>query len=466
MSRRDAGSLLTRLLGASRIILAIDSRVLMFACVVGALSGVLATGYYYALQAMLGTSERVQHHVPVYLLMGGAGILVGLSYLLGEPGETDAVVDNIHVHNGRLDTKANLPLVPCSLLSIAAGGSAGPEAPMVYLTGSVGTWLHRWLKLPEAYVRTLTLTGMGVGFATLFGAPVGSAIFALEIPHKRGMEYYEATVPAIIGCLLGYAVFTALTHHGIGPIWHFPAYACRSWTDLLVAACVGVACGLSARPYVWLIHAIKGLFGRITAPMFVKAALGGLVLGLVAWKLPATRFWGEEQLQTALLDSSPALTMLLLLAGAKMLTVAVTLASGWRGGIIIPCFFIGACLGKAASIVFPGIDPTLAMLAGMAAVNVSVMKVPLATVLVVSSMSGVPAIAPIAAAAFAAFAATGGVEFLHTKRDRADVLSELVATTQPAVVAVGVQAAAALEGNGAAGNAPVSPGSGGGFPRR
>ena len=153
--------------------------------------------------------------------------------------------------------------------------------------------------------------------------------------------------------------------------------------------------------------------------MWIKAALGGAILGLVAWKLPATRFWGEEQIQTSLLDASPTLQLLLVLAVAKMFTIAVTLAAGWRGGIIIPCFFIGACLGKALSLVVPGLDPTLAMLAGMAAVNTSVMKVPLGTVLVVAAMSGISAVPPIAAAAFGAFVVTGGVEFLETKRARA-----------------------------------------------
>jgi H+/Cl- antiporter ClcA len=362
--------------------------------------------------------EQVGHHVPVYLVMCGAGALVGLTYKLGKPGETDAVVDNIHVANGRIDVKANLPLVPCSLVSIAAGGSAGPEAPMVYLTGSVGTLLHKWLKLPEKYVRTLTFTGMAVGFATLFGAPVGSAIFALEIPHKRGMEYFEATVPAILGCLVGYSVFAGLTHHGIGPVWSFPPYVFRSWMDLIIAAGLGVACGLCAKPYVQFIHTAKVAFERLRVPMVVKGALGGLILGLIAWKLPATRFWGEEEITTTLLHASPTIQLLLLIAVAKMATVAITLAAGWRGGIIIPCFFIGACLGRAVAMAIPGIDPTLAMMAGMAAVNVAVMKVPLATVLVVASMTGRAAIPVIAAAAFAAFVTTGGIEFLSTKRDR------------------------------------------------
>lgn len=402
-----------------RIVLALDARLLAMTCVVGALAGLLAVAYFYALAGALTVSEHLGIKVPVYMLMPAAGILIGLCYRLGWPGETDAVVDNIHVSHGRLDTRANLPLIPVSLLSISAGGSAGPEAPMVYLTGSVGTWLQRWLKLPEQHVRTLTLTGMGVGFATLFGAPIGSALFALEIPHKRGLEYYEATIPSMIGCLVGYGVFAGLTHHGLGAAWSFPAYQFSSWRDLLVALAIGLGCGLSSFPFIAIIRGVKKLFNAVTAPMPIKAAVGGLLLGLVAWKLPATRFWGEEQLQRFILDARPALTFLLVVAAAKMVTIAITLAAGWRGGIIIPCFLIGACLGKAASLVVPGVDPTLAMLCGMTAINVAVMKVPLATVLVVTTMSGVNALAPVAVASFAAFVISGGVNFIEAKRERA-----------------------------------------------
>jgi H+/Cl- antiporter ClcA len=293
---------------------------------------------------------------------------------------------------------------------------------MVYLTGSVGTWLHRRFKLPERYVRTLTFTGMGVGFATLFGAPVGSAIFALEIPHKRGMEYFEATIPAVLGCLAGYGVFAGITGQAIASTWHFPGYSFHHVSDLAFAAGVGVVCGGAALPYALAIKGFKAFIERSRAPVWLAATVGGLILGLIAWRLPATRFWGEEQLQKFVLDAAPAFGLLLVFAAAKMLTVAITLAAGWRGGIIIPCFFIGACLGKALSMIIPGLDPTLAMLCGMAAVNVAIMKVPLATVLVVAAMSGVAAIPPITAAAFTAFVVSGGIDVLTTKRERTDLL--------------------------------------------
>ena len=403
-----------------RFTLGLEPGLLALACLVGALAGVIASGYAFALREMLRLSGQLGEFVPVYVVMSGAGLFVAASYLLGHPGETDAVVDNIHVKNGRIDTRANLPLVPCSLVSIAAGGSAGPEAPMVYLTGSVGTWLHARFHLPERYVRTLTFTGMGVGFATLFGAPVGSAIFALEIPHKRGMEYFEATIPAVLGCLVGYGVFAAITGQAIAATWRFPGYSFHHVSDLALAAGVGVVCGGAALPYALAIKGCKAAIERSRAPVWLTATVGGLILGIIAWRLPATRFWGEEQLQKFVLDAAPAFGLLLVFACAKMLTVAITLAAGWRGGIIIPCFFIGACLGKALSMIVPGLDPTLAMLCGMAAVNVAIMKVPLASVLVVAAMSGVAAIPPITAAAFTAFVVSGGIDVLTTKRERAD----------------------------------------------
>ncbi|MBL8976244.1 MAG: chloride channel protein [Myxococcales bacterium] len=404
---------------AQRMPLALDARLLGLVALAGALAGLLATGYWFALELALHGVARLDAQVPVYVLMPAAGLLVGLCYhLLGKPGETDAVVDNIHVANGRIDTRANVPLLPISLLSIAAGGSAGPEAPMVYLTGSVGSWLQRWLPLREAELRTLTFTGMAVGFATLFGAPIGAAIFALEIPHRRGLEYYEATVPVIIGCLVGHTLFAALTGAGLGPVWRFAPYVFTRWQDLAIAAGLGIAIGLATMPFVVGLKRLRRLFDRVRVPMAVKATLGGAILGLVAWWLPPTRSWGELQLQGGVIDASLGARALLLLGVAKMLTVAVTLASGWRGGIIIPCFFIGACLGQAAALVVPGVDPTLAMLVGMAAVNVAVMKVPLATVLVVTAMSGVAAMPAIAAASFASFVVSGGVNFLEAKRER------------------------------------------------
>jgi len=62
-------------------------------------------------------------------------------------------------------------------------------------------------------------------FPQLFGAPLGGAVFALEILHHQHIvEYYEALLPAIVSSCFSYLVFAGITKLGIAPTWHFPQY--------------------------------------------------------------------------------------------------------------------------------------------------------------------------------------------------------------------------------------------------
>src|SRR5207253_9280844 len=104
-----------------------------------------------------------------------------------------------------------------SRLCVGAGGGLGPEAPLVQTTGSLGTYIASRFRLGRDDTRVLTITGMAAGFTALFGAPLGAAVFALEILHRRGLEYYEALLPAAVGSLSGYAVYVLLTGVGLEP---------------------------------------------------------------------------------------------------------------------------------------------------------------------------------------------------------------------------------------------------------
>lgn len=99
----------------------------------------------------------------------------------GETGDVELMVDNIHVLGGAEDVKRLWPLIPASLLCVSAGAGMGPEAPLVQTTGTVGTWIGNRAGRPKIDIRILTITGMAAGFTVLFGAPLGSALFALEI---------------------------------------------------------------------------------------------------------------------------------------------------------------------------------------------------------------------------------------------------------------------------------------------
>jgi len=352
-------------------------------------------------------------HLFVLVAVGGA---VGLiTRLLGNPGDVELLVDNIHVLGGNDDLRDLRSLIPVSLLCISSGGAMGPEAPLVQTTGSIGTWLARRMSLGVGDTRVLTITGMAAGFTVLFGAPLGSAVFALEILHRRGMEYYEALLPAIVGSLCGYGVYAAVTGMGFGPVWHFPPLANITGVDLLWSVAAAVVGAAVAVVFTYTSIALRWLFRRV-GPAW-RPVLGGLALGGLAFASPYALTFGEAQVDPLLLRRA-LITTFAIAAAAKLVGTAITLASGWRGGFIIPLFFIGAALGRLGHVVFPGTHEVVLMAAFMAAINVGVTKTPIGTTLVVSEMAGLHLFPTTLVASIVALLLTSPVALIDSQRRR------------------------------------------------
>ncbi|HCF26315.1 MAG TPA: chloride channel protein, partial [Cyanobacteria bacterium UBA11049] len=371
------------------------SRWVLLWVIVGTGCGLFAASYWLIL-------EWVTHRLEVFtglsllIVMPLAGLCVGLAiHFLGNPGEIGLIVDNIHFRGGRLDTRENPSMILASLASISAGGSAGPEAPLVQVTGSFGTWVADKLKLSGENLRSLSIAGMAAGFTALFGAPLGGAIFALEIlHHEYVLEYYEAILPAVVASCASYLVFAAITQLGIAPTWHFPQYHLDQISDFALAMLYGVIGAVVGWFFIWLFRACDSLFARVPGPVYLRTTLAGLVLGSLAVLFPLTRYFGHEELDLVVRGDFTAIS-LLALAIAKMAAISFTVAGGWRGGFIIPLFFTGACVGKAVAVLVPGLDPTLAMIGTMAALNTVATRTPISTTLLLAKLTGFGNFTPI-----------------------------------------------------------------------
>ena len=167
------------------------------------------------------------------------------------------MVDNIHVSGTATGVRMLRSLIPISWLCIASGGGMGPEAPLVQTTGTLASWTARRAGLVVRESRVLTIAGMAAGFTVLFGAPLGSAIFALEMLHRRGLQYYEALLPAVLGSLAGYAVYVVATGADLQPIWHLPSPARLRPSDLAWAVAAGVGGALVAVAFTYLSTALR-----------------------------------------------------------------------------------------------------------------------------------------------------------------------------------------------------------------
>jgi H+/Cl- antiporter ClcA len=216
------------------------------------------------------------------------------------------------------------------------------------------------------------------------------------------VEYYEALLPAIVSSCASYLVFAAITHLGIAPTWHFPHYGLSNIDDFAFAILFGIIGAVAGWVFMSIFRGCDRLLARIPGPIYVRTTVTGLGLGILAVLFPLTRYFGHEELNEVIANSFPAI-FLLALAAAKMVAISVTVTGGWRGGFIIPIFFTGACIGKAIAILIPGMNPALAMICTMAALNAGVTRTPVSTTLLLSKLTNVSPFTPILFASLIGF---------------------------------------------------------------
>ncbi|HEY9889683.1 MAG TPA: chloride channel protein, partial [Candidatus Obscuribacterales bacterium] len=355
----------------------------------------------------------------VWIAASVGGLLVGLTlYFMGLPGEVSLVVEKVH-DPGLIDIKQTPAMVVASLFSIVAGGSAGPEAPLVQVNGSVGGWLAQKLRLTLRTTRIFTFCGMAAALGAFFGAPLGGALFALEIPHRRGLEYYEALIPATLAAILSFVVFRLTTGLSIGGMYHFSSIPPLTLMNLAEGAVLGAIGAAVAALFVLIFRLVGWLTRPLEHRTVLLATLGGLSIGLIALVFPQTLFFGEREIETIIETGSTfGITMLLLIGLAKMLAISCTLHSGFRGGFIFPLFYIGAAIGLAIALGFPQVHPTIGMVCLMAAVNVAITKTPISTTVILSVLSDTAMVPVIVIASLTSFLLTLNLNMIKTQRSR------------------------------------------------
>ncbi len=255
--------------------------------------------------------------------MAICGLLSGLViHFIGDPGEIQLIVNNIRFNKGKLESKNNPSMILSSLLCVASGGSLGPEAPLVQVTGSTGTWLGKVFRLKGEELRSLSIAGMASGFTALFGAPLGGSLFALEIlHHKHAVEYYKAIIPALVSSSFSYVVFALVIHLGLGPIWDLSAFEYSGVFDFTYAVLFAIVAAIFAWVFIYTSKFFKTLFEKYELPIYVKTLIGGVLLGVISYYFPVTRYFGHHEINE-LLTGNYSLSILIAILFFKIITLA------------------------------------------------------------------------------------------------------------------------------------------------
>jgi len=320
-----------------------------------------------------------------------SGLLVYIFAPEAEGHGTDGVIKAFHRDRGIIRARVPIVKMLSSAIIIGTGGSAGREGPIAQIGAGFGSIFASKLKLPDPDRRIMVVSGMAAGIASIFRSPIGGAIFAVESLYKDDMET-EGLVPAIIASIVGYSIFSSL--FGWHTIFVTPVHVFRNPVELIFYAVFGVLCALLGIFYVKIFYGFHDrFFSRLPLPRYLRPALGGLLLGILALFFPYVLGSGYGWIQMAI-DGKLAITLMLGAAILKVFATSFSIGSGGSGGIFAPSLFMGAMLGGAyggiANKLFPEVvtDPTAFVLVGMAAFFAGAANVPVSLTIMITEMTG------------------------------------------------------------------------------
>jgi CIC family chloride channel protein len=304
---------------------------------------------------------------------------------------TDAAIDAFHNKGGII--RGRVPIIKglASIATIGTGGSAGREGPIAQIGAGFGSFIASKLKLTSTDRRILLLAGMAGGIGATFRSPLGGALFAVEVLYKNPEFEHEGLIPAIISSITAFSLFGATT--GWQPLLATPHFRFERPQELIFFLLLGVICALLGKLYVKCFYGIQHIFKQWDFPVMLKPAVGGFLLGLLAMVVPQVLGSGYGMVQAALYGKV-ALWIMLVVALAKIVATSLTISSGGSGGVFAPSLVIGAMLGGAfgasAELLFPTmvLDPRTYVLIGMAGFFAGVSNTPIATLIMVSELTG------------------------------------------------------------------------------
>lgn len=372
---------------------------ILLAVFTGLTVGGISSLFSYVLTEV--TSFR-EGHLWIFFFLPVAGVVI--VFLYKKIGKQDGGVNQVFSTITTKDDVAfrSAPLIFVSTaLTHLVGGSAGREGAAIQLGGSIGNQLGRWLKLDEQDRHVMVMSGMSAAFSALFGTPMAAAIFSMEVVSV-GVMYYTALVPCVIASLIATNFAAGL---GIHPeVFHVSKIPELTVFSGVKMGAIAFGCAVISVIFCVVLKQTSVVFHKKLKNKYIRVVVAGIVIILLTLCLQTTDYMGAgiEGITNAIEhgQADPAAFFW------KMVLTAITMRAGFKGGEIVPSFFVGATFGCSMGHLL-GLSPSLCAAAGMVAVFCGVTNCPITSILIAFELFGFEGVAYYLIAVSISYAASG-----------------------------------------------------------
>lgn len=348
------------------------ARWLAVAGITGVVCGLVGAAFYHVISWV--TAARGEHPWLLFM-MPVAGLLIVWCYKaagLENDSGTDLIIASARGGERPKFKNAALIFIGTALTHLT-GGSAGREGAALQIGGGVAATLGKLFRLGEGNMNLIIMCGMSGVFTALFGTPLTATLFSMEV-ESVGVLQYSALFP----CLL-----TSLVSLGVVGLFHVEpeGYALLGlpelgWASCLRVGALAVLCALLSILFCVLMHFTAHLYKKYIPNQYIRAVAGAALIVLLTLLEGSGDYNGAGGGIIELATEGELHTPVAFLF--KMVFTALTLGAGFRGGEIVPTFFVGATFGCAAAPLL-GLSPAFGAAVGLVAMFCGVVNCPVAS---------------------------------------------------------------------------------------
>ena len=374
------------------------SKWLLLASVTGVSCGLLGTLFHITVEKV--TELRALQPWLLFCLPLAGLAIVALYKLLKTEGQgTNDIFDEVH-KGGHIPILLLPSIFLGTVLTHLCGGSAGREGAALQMGGTLGFQVGKLCRLDEADLRVATTTGMAAFFTALFGTPLTAVIFAIAVVSVDSF-YHAALLPSMVAALEAYGISLLM---GVAPTQFHLAAPATDAALLIRCAVLAALCAQLSTVFCGVLHWVEHWLAKRLPCPWIRAAAGGCAVVAMTFLCGSGDYNGAgmEVIAAAVEEGTvrPAAFFW------KLIFTAVTLGAGFKGGEVVPSFFVGATFGCLVG-PFLGLPAGFSAAVGLVSLFCGASNCPLASIFLAVELFGGTGTLPLALACCVSYVLSG-----------------------------------------------------------